>query len=629
MAKKKKEPAPSLEVQMSGRKPLLMEDHTTTKVGKQMQASLNATFTLEELRPFADHLRKTFNDYKFYHKDNPDVFFTTLNTLWGGMKQKMDFLTVIGCIFASKHNFLTYYNLLDRDTKNMLEYLFIHIYSSPEQLNTATGVEWVVKSEGRYSYSSKYEKCSRSAACLFYVGRATWGYYFADTPSCMLGKTIWKLYAQYIFPELHEKELASDGLKSLPKNGDTEYVTYSNEAQMGDYLTILQQMLKQKKVEFGDKKMTTAVVKKVAKMLSFKEFLEKPVLKTQTSLAAILGVPILATFISGDTNVIQYWEPLRVAFRRNSMRYVLFDMLGHLKGLRRDYILDNAYYDGFETLLHKVISDLHPKRWYSPDEIMIRLYAIPDVKEEHIRVFSADLIEKYDVSADDVVKLRAEHIHDYVQRPLLYGYLALYASCGLLEIAYDHKGLYHISPYDIIEYVRLTPLGEYVFGITQRYESSEVHQPLEYFSADSDRLIIRALTIDGKNPYEAIITDLADAIGASRYIVTPASFLRGCSTLDDVMKKEQSFMTNICAEPSMVWKEFFGNMKHRCHPLLPTDEQYTVRRIDPANKELQHIFMNDTYIRKHTLRGENHTILIESRFMNKVIERLRTYGYLV
>lgn len=629
MSKKKNESAPSLEVLLAGRKPLLIEDHTTSKTGKQMQAALNATFTLDELRPFADHLRKTLNDYKFCYKDNPDVSFTTMNTLWGGMKLKMDFLIVIGCIFASKHNFLTYYNLLDQDAKNMLEYLFLHIYSSPKQLNEATGIEWVVKSDERFSYRPKYEKCSRSATCLFHVGRATWGYYYADTPSCMISKTIWKLYAQYVFPHVHEKDLKCDGLKTLPKNGDTEYVTYNNESQIANYLTIIKQLLKQKKVDVGVKKMTLAEVKRVAKMLSFQEFLEKPALKTQASLAAVLGVPILATFISADTNVVEYWETLRVVFRRNSMRYVLFDMLGHLKGLRRDFILDNANYDGFDTLLQQVISNLKPKRWYTPDDIMLRMYAIPDVMEEHIRVVSADMIEKYDVTAADVAKLRAEHIHDYVQRPLLYGYLALYASCGLLEIAYDHKGLYHISPYDIIEYVRLTPLGEYVFGITQRYQSSEVHQPLEYFSADSDRLIIRALTIDDKNPYEAILTDFASPIGASRYIVNPSSFLRGCSTLDDVLKKEQSFMTNVCAEPSAVWKEFFNTMKQRCYPLLPTQEQYTVRRIDPSNKELMQIFMVDAYIRKHTLRGENHTVLIESRYLTKVIERLRTYGYLV
>ena len=121
----------------------------------------------------------------------------------------------------------------------------------------------------------------------------------------------------------------------------------------------------------------------------------------------------------------------------------------------------------------------------------------------------------------------------------------LFATYGLLEIAYRVPTVAIEPRFNCLEYLRLTKLGEYVFGL------------------------------------------------------------------------------------SAVWKSFYAGIENRCYPLLSPGKGYTVMKILPGNNDLLRILSTDKYIREHTIRAERNHILIETKALAKVKDKLRGYGYLI
>lgn len=54
-----------------------------------------------------------------------------------------------------------------------------------------------------------------------------------------------------------------------------------------------------------------------------------------------------------------------------------------------------------------------------------------------------------------------------------------------------------------------------------------------------------------------------------------------------------------------------------------------IYRLDPSNRELLQLLSTDPVIRQYTLRAEGHLLLIEEEQLNKVVTRLKYFGYLL
>lgn len=606
-------------------KKIYIEDISNKPKFKKHLDELNCTFTLEELRPFVSLIRSVFHGCICYDKDTKTAI-RCMNDL-EHLRLKKDFLIVAANILYSKTNFSYLYDSLDDKTHRMIEYLFFKGYSSADDLNADTGFEWVYKQETRYRYTEYRMAQIPEASLIETFGYSGWS--FNRSYSYTLRDMFWRIFSVQVMPNTYAKQLSSEGMEKLPST-EVPLKVYNNEGMMCDFIPVLQQIAKHEKIDYGVKKMSVATVKKIAKKIAFMDFFDKPVLKEQATLASSLAIPMLLLCLSHEKeSVVEYWTFLRDMFQNASKRYVLFDMLGHLKGLRRDFVIDNMRYDAFENILISVLSGIHSHRWYSVDDLLIRMFAQPEATKGVMFPLSPNAIDRYDITVANEVTMKPYHVEEYITRPLLYGYLALCAGCGLIEVACQQSDAYRVTPYEVIKYVRLTPLGEYVFGVTDTYKSAEIHTSYEYFDVDTDRLIIRTIDIDGKNPYEGLLSGFAERISKQRYRVTPATFLTGSTGISDIIAKTKYFEDNICKEPSAVWNDFFRQMEKRCNPLQYTSEPYSVYRVSSENKELLQLFVSDNYLRKHSLRAENYTILIETRFLQKVMEKLRAYGYIL
>ena len=232
-----------------------------------------------------------------------------------------------------------------------------------------------------------------------------------------------------------------------------------------------------------------------------------------------------------------------------------------------------------------------------------------------------NVVNKY--SAKDV---RYAEVRSQITFPLLRGYAFLLAAFGLVEIAYRHPEPGEASPYDGLQYVRVTELGRYCAGRTQTYTVPFSEDKL-WFEVDDERLLVRSTEDD--NPMLPILQTMATPITRRLYKVSYASFLSGCASGTDIDNRIRQFKRYVCPQPSAVWKQFFTEVRRRIHPFQTIAKTYTLVQIPADNKELQRILLTDPVIRKYTLKAEGYLFLIETKQQEKVRERLKTYGYLV
>lgn len=602
---------------MAGNEILLMYDISGKKSYGGVLYEIDRNFTMDELRNITGLVRQLLDRYKICNAEQPDTMIDGMRTS-AGFKYKKDYEHYLTYVLGCKENFRTFFWLLDEPTRKMFEYLFVHGYASTKELEKVTGRKWF-SMPSRYDYWGNGVTSLDPASCFASVERQ--GYYSTSQYYIRLHSFFWRLYKSYILTV----ENSCDGQEEMPEG---KWKTYTNEAGIGSQMQVIGQLLQQNAIEFSDKKMTASVVKNIDKQLNVPEFFTDATDKSQKYLSASLVIPILSSLLFHySESLTEYHRVLKFFFSKYSMRYVLFDMLSHLKGMKRNDVIDLAYYDEHEKLLQCSLKTNKIGKWYSFDEIKSGMYACKDAQLAHLIVFPARLAEGGSILKPDGKSLDPSDYYKYVQCPVTCGYLALYAACGLLEVAYtDNKG---VGAYSFVKYVRLTKLGAFVLGLTASYEAEGMHKPKEYFEADSDRLIIVSRQIDGKNPYEGLLTNIAEKISENRWVVTPKTWLGGCTSVNDLIAKQDFFKENVCSEPLEVWSRFFARMIDRCNPLRIPKEQYSVRQIDSSNKELLQLFLTDSYLRKHTIRGENFTILIEKGYLKKVEEKLREYGYLV
>lgn len=212
--------------------------------------------------------------------------------------------------------------------------------------------------------------------------------------------------------------------------------------------------------------------------------------------------------------------------------------------------------------------------------------------------------------------------------PAIKSIFFLLASWGMVEIAYQSpNGSNTVSPFDGVEYVRLTALGRFAFGIDSEYTPPVVVESVKDFELSSDRLLIKFL--DADSPRRAVFSQFAKAVTPVLYSVDFSSFLEGCTIRNEVESKIKKFRNIVKENLPEVWETFFSELLNRCDPLLKVKTSYVVRRINSNDKRLQEIILTDKELKKYIVRAENYIILMEQKNMDKVSHILRGYGYLI
>jgi len=222
--------------------------------------------------------------------------------------------------------------------------------------------------------------------------------------------------------------------------------------------------------------------------------------------------------------------------------------------------------------------------------------------------------------------------NDVLLAPLVKGMFFLLASLGLVNIAYELptnkqyqlRDRNYLSVFDGLKFVRLSDFGKYVLGVSDSYDYTTEEKPTKVL-LDEKRLIV---TIEGPGRLERMVLHrLAEKIGENYYKLSYHSFLKDCSSENDIKNKIAIFKEKISSKLPLVWEDFFKEVGAKINP-LDYKENLHVFKIKPS-KELVSLIARDETLKKNILKVEDYHIAIKGHNLSKVKKRLREFGFFI
>lgn len=634
MAKKTIAKNKTIPLNPTGGEVLFLNDATGTQPFRDYAARLNGRFNKDQVQEMASHIRSTFLPFSICDRQQPACGIATFDLVMKeGLNVRKDYLcNFVALIISDDENFATYIAHLRSEEQQLWELLFRRGYVSDQQAFEATGRHWV--EVRRRSYWGSATPASLSNAMSFF-GFSTYYYNYVEDPQpyIYMGEEMWQRYARAVYrPRCKaQPETVGIGADELPAH----LLRYSNEDAIGAQIATLAQMQEQGLLEFGATKMSQTTIKRAVKTIGLTELFPDTRYKDEVLMEASLMVPALTAYFKDNTvqDVTAYWKVLRGCINELDYDLWFMEFFRHLRAVNRNNMGVDCQLLSIYNEILDAITLLPVGRWFSYAELEQRRLLLPDSEQQAVTGIQwRDIIEtKITFASGKGRRFRVEDAYTAIGRPVAKGLLVLLATYGLVDIAY-HSAIDEgqESCWECVDYVSLTALGAYVLGQTDTYQSDIViHSPQEYFVVDADRLIIRAIDIDGKNPYENLLSRIATPIGSRRYHVTPEVFMKGVTNEIDLDAKERFFRDTVSTDVPPVWQQFFKDMRQRCFPLRLAGVGYRVLRVVSTDPAFLRILTTDSYIRAHTLRAEKALLLVETRSYEKVLDRIRSYGYLM
>jgi hypothetical protein len=229
---------------------------------------------------------------------------------------------------------------------------------------------------------------------------------------------------------------------------------------------------------------------------------------------------------------------------------------------------------------------------------------------------------------------------DLYEKPLFKAYCCLFAALGLLEIAqYDppkqrtrnNKEL-PISPYDSLAALRLTDLGKWCLG----YSDKKPALPENQYEAIADRELL-LVTMKGKSLQRKLFLDqIGEKLGelkngdgdesvVTRWRVTPESFIREALSKDEIQERVKRFKALIDPKPAPHWKALFDTVLSRAGVFDGAQVPLLVYKL-PDDHALVKELLADPAIRKLTQRAEGGLLLVTSANKGKFFKALAAHG---
>lgn len=279
------------------------------------------------------------------------------------------------------------------------------------------------------------------------------------------------------------------------------------------------------------------------------------------------------------------------------------------------------------------LSKLDEEKWMSVDYFLMSVrtqaYANTKQPEGTYKLFFEDYFYKSTLVngfTNSIITL--DKIISDLSNPFVKSFLFLLSSFGIVEIAYHAVPPANAtSIYDTLQYVRITKLGKFALGIVNHYDETGNQGRQSDFTVDDERLLLKLN--NPKSPYVFILEEFGKSVTPSLYRVDYNTFLKGCTTPENVEERIALFKRHFGENLPEVWTSFFKEVISRCSPLTKVGKKYILRRIDAKDKCLQNIILTDEKLKKHVLRAENYILLIEQDSWDVVVERLRAYGYVL
>lgn len=512
-------------------------------------------------------------------------------------------------------------------TRLLFEQIFVSVATLKQLM---PGIDWY--SIDRYSWRDDYTPTVKLPWCRW-CSAETWMHrndilyhHFYYLTSDLLS-----YFAPSLLPEVRP---FPESKESLPEG----LTTFSGERQLVSSYDILLSQQMQGAFDVDETlKMKVADVRRAIQLTGMRHFHPDDLRKDEDyGNALTLALPVMAYTMKIMRKPDDLFLMLRTAvcdmFEYFSPMTFCSRLLPHIGGFKKR---EMDFLDAREMGLRlRDILSRCGSGWLDVGDIYLSMLCYKQQRHYQMSVLSPRDIDRmgltHKVTGDS---LSGEDIVPLISKGLIGGLCCLLSGLGVVEVAYrpyqhgPEAEDIEQTPYDFIRYIRVTPLGRYALGLTDRYEMPK-QERREYFVLDDEHLILRSIA--DPNPYLELVKDTSEYIGAQRFRMSPDSFLAKCSNEQDVQNRIQQFRQFVCPQPPQIWEEFFAEISRHVHPLqsLPSEE-YRIYSIDSQNRSLLSLLTSDAELRRLIIRAEGYHFLVSKANHRKFVARLKTFGYLL
>lgn len=263
-----------------------------------------------------------------------------------------------------------------------------------------------------------------------------------------------------------------------------------------------------------------------------------------------------------------------------------------------------------------------PEGWVSTERVLQELLK----QNGSISLLKVYDEEDYKCNFRQGLVVDMENYRDGVLKKTLCYELFLLAAVGLLDVAFCKKRGSNRAV-EQLDYVRLTALGKYVFGIAEDYRIGE--SVVSGYRIDPDRLMVCQCG-EGSLMHDSFLREIGTDIGNNRFVFSRESFLKKCVTAIDIRSRVRFFNSYIGSTAGMpVWQQFFAELEQQeqLEPVVLKD--YCMYRVSPSAAELIRALNTDPELKEMVVRAEDYLILVRLTRLSDFKRRLRHYGILM
>lgn len=536
-------------------------------------------------------------------------------------QSKEDFARFSVLMLHDERNMRAFFSAIPENQANVYRELLLCHYLSTDELTKRFGYK--LKETKPYSWEDNRKFNIPFLTYTFAGFDKDWNY----TYQVSLYDGLRHFFYKPLLPGLSELVCCDE----LPEG----LVTCNHELSTIRLFPVVEALLERDMLEYGSSRYNLTSVKRAAKQLGAEEFFTnndypKEMLLLRNSFM-LQTAGLVKRFTRKNSQLTLFEDKLKNLIEKflglTDNTYPL--LLNHITGLRSN-IFDNCYGKSIISIVLQVMKTLPSGKWISVDSLIRNTFlSTDDYYLLRFTYYTHGGDKKFDNKFT-----RTMHSIDYFHQieemgiPYVRGFLFVFASWGLLEMGCRAFSNTDISPYDTAEYIRLTNLGEYVFGRVSQYQEPMMDKDEAFFELDPERLIIRSL--QENNPYESLLTDTCISIGNNRYKMNEETFLARCRNRGDVEEKISFFKRYISGDLSPVWEAFFNRLLDRCKPLKPlSSSNYHIYTLSSSNQQLVRLLTSDPILRPLIIKAENYIFLVESSNQTKFENRLKSLGYLI
>jgi hypothetical protein len=318
--------------------------------------------------------------------------------------------------------------------------------------------------------------------------------------------------------------------------------------------------------------------------------------------------------------------------------------VSHLKGVKL------GYYSDEESRLFDIASDicrnLSKNGWVAFKDIV----AFCSYRDYKISFTSSNFGQYYLQcdSSEDENEDDYDYYHSYYNNryyadsyykevffdPVLKGMFFYLASLGVLELKYNDpisnsdikaKGKPYISTWDGLEYIKITDLGLYLFGLTDSYTQEKMVKKESKLKFDEYKPII---TVDKSDIVMlAKLDPFVEKYDNNRFILSYSKIFKDCKNSKALELKIASFYKNIEPNPPKVFIKYFDEIMEKAN-ILKRDLKQIV--IDIKNdKKLLNLFMTNKKIQEIIIKAEGFRILVLKDNLPKLTKIVKDSGFFV